>query len=148
MKFAAALKDYRITKVVGDRFGGEWPRERFRIHGINYECADMAKTDLYQVLLPLINSRAVDLLDHDRLVHQMVGLERRAARGGRDTIDHGRGGHDDVCNAVAGAVVIADPLPAGWRRREVRGLGLSESARPSNTYSDPVNPGTNWMARR
>jgi hypothetical protein len=79
-KFVAALKDYRITKVVGDRFGGEWPRERFRIHGINYECADMAKTDLYQVLLPLINSRAVDLLDHDRLVHQMVGLERRTAR--------------------------------------------------------------------
>jgi Bifunctional DNA primase/polymerase, N-terminal len=81
-------------------------------------------------------------------VHQMVGLERRAARGGRDTIDHGRGGHDDVCNAVAGAVVIADRLPAGWRRREVRGLGLSESARPSNTYSDPVNPGTIWMTRR
>jgi hypothetical protein len=62
--------------VVGDRFGGEWPRERFRLHGINYDFADMAKTDLYQVLLPLINSRAVDLLDHDRLVHQMVGLEQ------------------------------------------------------------------------
>ncbi len=28
--FAVALKPYRVTRVVGDRYAGEWPREQFR----------------------------------------------------------------------------------------------------------------------
>jgi hypothetical protein len=38
---------------------------------------------------------------------QFHGLERRTARGGRDSIDHGPGQHDDVCNAVAGVLLLA-----------------------------------------
>ena len=53
-------------------------------------------------LLPLINSRQIDLLDHTKLVSQLCSLERRAARGGRDLIDHPPQGHDDLINAVAG----------------------------------------------
>jgi hypothetical protein len=46
------------------------------------------------------------LLDHPRLVNQLIALERRTARGGRDSIDHAPGGaHDDVVNACAGALV-------------------------------------------
>jgi hypothetical protein len=41
------------------------------------------------------------------LVSQLHGLERRTARGGKDSIDHGPGQHDDVANAVAGAIVLA-----------------------------------------
>jgi hypothetical protein len=37
-------------------------------------------------------------------VQQLVALERRTARGGRDTIDHPPGAHDDVANAVAGVI--------------------------------------------
>ena len=60
---------------------------------------------------PLINSGRVELLDHPRLVAQLCGLERRTAWGGRDSIDHGPGGHDDVANAVAGALVAAAEAP-------------------------------------
>jgi hypothetical protein len=49
-------------------------------------------------------------------VHQLVGLERRTARGGRDTIDHSRGAHDDVANAVAGAVQLASTKATTWLR--------------------------------
>jgi hypothetical protein len=56
-------------------------------------------------LLPLINSGGVDLLDNDRLKTQLLGLERRTSRAGRDSIDHSPGGHDDIANAVAGAIV-------------------------------------------
>jgi hypothetical protein len=31
---------------------------------------------------------AIDLLENDKLLAQIVGLEWRTARGGRDTIDH------------------------------------------------------------
>ena len=53
-------------------------------------------------LLPSINARRIDLLDDKRLQTQLCGLERRTARSGKDSIDHGPGGHDDVANCVAG----------------------------------------------
>jgi hypothetical protein len=101
-EFATLLKRYRIVKVTGDRYAGEWPREQFRKRGISYEPAAKPKSDLYRDLLPAINSRRVDLLDHPRLVNQLVSLERRTARGGRDSIDHAPGAHDDIANVVAG----------------------------------------------
>jgi hypothetical protein len=100
--FSALLKHYRVTKVEGDRYAGEWPREQFRKAGVKYEPAQKPKSELYKDMLPALNSRLLVLLDHPRLVAQIVGLERRTARGGRDSIDHPPGGHDDVCNAVAG----------------------------------------------
>lgn len=103
--FAALLKTYRIAKVQGDRYAGEWPREQFRKHGIGYEPSAKPKSDLYRDLLPALNSGGVDLLDHPRLVNQLVSLERRTARSGKDSIDHPPKGHDDVANAVAGALV-------------------------------------------
>ena len=33
-EFAGTLKSYRISTVTGDRYAGEWPRERFQVHGI------------------------------------------------------------------------------------------------------------------
>jgi hypothetical protein len=112
-EFGDLLKSYRIDKVQGDRYAGEWPRERFREKGIKYEPAAKAKSDLYRDLLPAINSRRVDLLDDPRLIGQIVGLERRTARGGRDSIDHPPGAHDDLANAVAG-VVAALAAPRGY----------------------------------
>jgi hypothetical protein len=104
--FAQLLKAYRVSKVSGDRYGGEWPREQFRKHGIKYEPAAKSKSDIYRDVLPLINSGKVALLDLPRVTNQLLGLERRTARGGRDSIDHAPGGHDDVANAVAGAALM------------------------------------------
>jgi len=98
-EFSALLKSYRVSKTTGDRYAGEWPREHFREHGITYEPAAKAKSDLYRDLLPAINSRKLDLLDDARLLTQLVGLERRTARGGPDSIDHAPGAHDDLANA-------------------------------------------------
>ncbi len=110
-EFAKIVRSYRCTKVYGDRYGGEWPREQFRKHGVNYEPSEKPKSELYRDLLPLINSGAVDLLEHDRLVTQLTSLERRTARGGRDSIDHAPGAHDDIANSVAGALALAYKQP-------------------------------------
>jgi hypothetical protein len=103
-EFARLLQSYRIHKIVGDRYAGEWPRERFQVHGIRYEPAAKPKSDIYRDALATFNSGKVELLDVSRLVTQLCGLERRTARGGRDSIDHAPGGHDDLANAVAGVV--------------------------------------------
>jgi hypothetical protein len=106
-EFASLIRSYRCSRCYGDRYAGEWPREQFQKCGVHLEPAEKSKSELYLDLLPLINSRAVDLLDHERMMLQLVSLERTAARGGRDKVDHPRGAHDDVANAAAGALVVA-----------------------------------------
>jgi hypothetical protein len=101
--FAVLLRTYRISKVTGDRYAGEFPRELFRKRGIAYECSEKPKSDLFRDLLPLLNSGRITLPKSDRLVNQLCGLERRTARSGKDSIDHSPGGHDDLANSVAGA---------------------------------------------
>jgi hypothetical protein len=100
------LKSHRISKVIGDKFAGTWPVEQFGKFGITYEQSAAPKSDLYRDLLPLINSGRISLLDHPKLVNQLCGLERRVARGGRDSIDHAPGADDDIANAVAGLAAI------------------------------------------
>jgi hypothetical protein len=107
-EFSRLLKSYRVSKVTSDRFAGGFLPEQFAGHGINFEPAVKTKSDLYVDLLPLLNSGGVVLPRNDRLVAQLVGLERRTARGtGRDIVDHSPGGHDDLANAVAGAALLA-----------------------------------------
>ena len=106
-EFADICKRYRITKVSGDAYGGEWPREAFRRFGVNYEVVGRNKSAIFLDFLPLVNSRSCDLLDNDRMASQFVGLERRTTRGGRDSIDHRPGAHDDLANAAAGAITEA-----------------------------------------
>jgi hypothetical protein len=113
-EFADVLRCYRIETVRGDRYAGEWPRARFRVHGIEYRTADKPKSDLYRDLLPAVNSGLVDLLDHGRLTEQLTGLERRTGRGGRDSIDHPPNGRDDLANAACGAIVTVLQRPS-WR---------------------------------
>ena len=111
-EFAGVLKGYRISTVTGDRFAGDWPAAAFRKHGINYQAANKPKSDLYRDLLPAINSGAVALLEHERMTAQLSTLERRTGRGGKDSIDHPPGGHDDVANVAAGCLVMATARPS------------------------------------
>jgi hypothetical protein len=85
-EFAQVCKSYRISKVTGDRYAGEWPREQFRKCGIQYELSSKPTSDLYRDLLPLLNSRRIELLDNKKLIAQLTSLERRTARSGRDQI--------------------------------------------------------------
>lgn len=106
-EFAATSKAYGITTATADRWAGQFPVEQMRKHGIRVEPSAKSKSDIYRDLLPIINSGSCELLDHPRLLAQLAGLERRTARGGKDSIDHAPGGHDDIINAAAGALVLA-----------------------------------------
>jgi hypothetical protein len=106
-EYCTLLRKYGIWSVTGDRYGGEWPREVFRRFGITYEPCERPKSDLYIDLLAAMNSETVGLIEHERLQRQLISLERRTARGGRDIIDHMRGFKDDLANCVAGAVWLS-----------------------------------------
>ena len=122
-EFAGVLKQYRLATVRGDRYAGEWPREAFSAQGIAYEVAPLNRSELYLATLPLLNSGRVALLDIPRLTAQFLALERRTSRAGKDSVDHPPGGHDDVANAVAGALTMAtgasEPGIIAYYREEV-----------------------------
>jgi hypothetical protein len=103
-EFTAVLKNYGVDEVKGDAYAGAWPTEAFRKVGIVYRPAGKTKSAIYVDALPAFNAGAVELLDHPRLIAQLCGLERRTARGGRDSIDHAPHGRDDVVNSTAGVI--------------------------------------------
>src|SRR5437773_4699023 len=53
-----------------------------------------------------MSSNRVDLPAHDRAVKEFRRLERRRGRGGIDAIQDG-GRHDDLANAIVGAIHLA-----------------------------------------
>jgi hypothetical protein len=112
-----ATDRYRVRVVVGDRYGGDWPMAAFKRRSIVYRPAERTRSDIYRDVLPLLTSGTVELLDDPRLTRQLLALERRTTMGGRDAIDHPAGAHDDVANAMAGALLFA----SDGRRR---GLGF------------------------
>jgi hypothetical protein len=112
-EFSNILKRYRCQRVHGDKYAGDWPKERFSEHGIVYEAEIRSKSELYIELLPLLNSGQAELLDNDTLKRQLRALERRTHAGGRQSIDHPKAGKDDVSNACCGALVRTFERRAG-----------------------------------
>lgn len=117
-EFANLLHSYRCTRVEGDRYGGQWPRERFERQSIKYIPSERTKSDIYRELVAPVNAGRIELLDNSVLRTQLLGLERRTARGGRDSVDHGPGGRDDLTNSAAGALLLA--LPAARKRKKLQ----------------------------
>jgi hypothetical protein len=108
------IRSYCIYEATSDRYAGEFPAEQFRNFGITINPSEKPKSDIYRDALPLLNSGRVELLDNTRLVNQICNLERRVARGGRDSIDHpsgtGPSAHDDLANSALGAIVLASGI--------------------------------------
>jgi hypothetical protein len=105
-EFADEMKRYYVSVAVSDRYAGEWPREQFAKYGISIKTSERTKSEIYLELLPSLNSKKVELLDNPRLIAQLCNLERKTARSGKDSVDHGPGGHDDVINAAAGVLLL------------------------------------------
>jgi hypothetical protein len=100
--YSQFLKSYGIHTILGDNYGGEWPKAEFAKHGITYELSESAKSELYLAMVPTVCSRKVELLDSEKLKTELRRLERRTARNGRESIDHPPRASDDIANAVAG----------------------------------------------
>ena len=145
-EFCDLLKSYRIAQVTGDHYAGEFPRELFRKQGVTYETSDKNKSAIYLDALALLNSGKVELLDNQRLINQLCQLERRTARGGRDSIDHPPGAHDDLANSSLGALLLAAAgTPAFHASNEqlarLRAGGLIPAHRPSLGFRQPARSG-------
>lgn len=134
-KHCALLRKYRVRKVTGDAYAGEWPRSAYQrgshaptcprrkdksaacrceVWRVEYVVSEWSKSELYVQLLPIARSGRVRLVQNAVLKRQLEALERKPYRG-HEVVDHPQGTHDDVANAVAGAVVHADAARANIR---------------------------------
>ena len=75
----------------------------FEKNGITYRPCELSKSDLYLNLEARINTQQIELPDDEQLVKELVALERRRGRSGKDSVDHPPRGCDDRANAIAGA---------------------------------------------
>lgn len=121
-EFSARAKEYRILKLVGDNYSGEWVVSAFQAAGIAYERCPRVKSQLYLEGLPAFNRGAISIPNQPRLIRELRLLERRVHRSGRDTVDHGSGGSDDFANVLFGAAWLsqqrepeqASSMPYSW----------------------------------
>ena len=112
---ADALRSYQLHRTTGDKYAAGWVIEAFTRCGIRYEHSERDRSALYLDALPLFTAGRARLLDSKRLVTQFASLERRTSPIGKDRVDHGPGGHDDLCNSAGGAMVLAlGAAPALW----------------------------------
>ncbi|MDT8372223.1 MAG: terminase family protein [Gammaproteobacteria bacterium] len=119
-EYAGILKRYGITRITGDRYAGEWVSNEFRRHGIGYIFADKNRSEIYLDCLAMLNAGQIELPPNDKIIRQFQNLERRTSRVGRDTIDHPKGLHDDLANAVAGASVVVGQKKIPLSGKDIR----------------------------
>jgi hypothetical protein len=102
------IRTYGCGYITSDAYAGRWVMDAFGRHGIQVVHSSRNKSDIYLEALPLLRAGRLQLLDNARLASQLVGLERRVSRGGKESIDHPPGGHDDVVNAALGALTVVE----------------------------------------
>jgi hypothetical protein len=73
---------------------------------VDHGHSDRDRSQIYLDTLPLFTTGRARLIESDRLVAQFAGLVRTTSPGGRDKVDHGKTGADDLCNSAAGVMAL------------------------------------------
>ena len=98
---AAFLAHYGLRTATADAYGAEITRSVYREAGVELLTSDASRSELYMAMLPLFTTGRIEIPPDPRLRLELLTLERRAARGGKDSVDHRVGAKDDVSNAAA-----------------------------------------------
>jgi hypothetical protein len=104
---ASMLRSYDLQEVTGDAYAADWVVSAFASSSITYRHSERNRSEIYRDAMPLFTSGRARILDNQRLISQFGSLERKTSSMGKDRIDHGPNGHDDLCNSAALAMVLA-----------------------------------------
>ena len=108
--------------------------------GVDYARSELPKSGLYLEGLPNFTRGTVSIPNHPLLIRELRKLERRTARSGKDSVDHGLSGSDDHANVLFGVLwllrqtmktpeaIIALPIGVpnyGWQDRDLSDFYLT-----------------------
>jgi hypothetical protein len=143
------LQQYRLSICIGDAYAAGWVVDQLAGLGVTYQHSIRNRSEIYLNALPVFASGRVLLLENERLVNQLVSLERMTSPNGRDRID-ARHGHEDLANAVCGVIVLAAQQQPPMQYPNLEPLvGLPASCFDPETgrqVSGPIGP-MNWDYR-
>jgi hypothetical protein len=105
-EYAQLCRDYRIGSVTGDRYAAEWVTSMWRKQAISYQASELTASELYLEALPLFTRALVSLPDHQPLIRELMLLERRTGRMGKDSVSHPARMNDDRANVVCGCLYM------------------------------------------
>jgi hypothetical protein len=108
-KYAALAKEYGCRTITGDNYAPGWVAGAFEAAGCEYRRSPLTRSELYIEGLPFFTRGLVSIPDHQALIRELRLLERRTARSGKDSIDHGLSGSDDLANALFGCLFLCRP---------------------------------------
>jgi len=103
-QYCDLLKAYGISRVVGDKFSGDWASNAFAKFGITYDRAEKTKSELYLEAEGAFNTGRVSLPNRETAVSQLKALVRRVRSGGRDSVDTDSGQPEDEANVLCGVI--------------------------------------------
>jgi hypothetical protein len=136
---AEFLASYGLSSAVADHYAAEFATSVYREAGVTLHAAEVNRSEAYLHLLPLLTTGRIELPDDPALRAELIGLERRTGRAGKDSIDHPPHGHDDHANSVALAAWHATrALPS--RDLTPALLAGATLALPSTEWDGLMNP--------
>lgn len=117
-EYVALCGQYRIRKVCGDKFSGDWALNSWAKHSeglIEYIKSDRTKSELYLNCEGLFNTEAIELPNKERALSELKDLIRKSRSGGKNRVDSYSGEAEDEANCICGvaanlAVVEQRPL--------------------------------------
>jgi hypothetical protein len=137
--YAVLARQYGCRSICGDNYAKEWVAGAYRAAGLEYKRSPLVRSDLYLEGQVLFTRGLVSIPDHPQLLRELRLLERRTARLGRDSVNHGVGGSDDFANALFGALHMTaasglGALSAGDWSRALATI----AAMPQRNYPDAI----------
>jgi hypothetical protein len=148
-EYAGLARQYGCGVIVGDNYAPGWVSGAFTAAGCEYQKSPLTRSELYIEGLPLFTRGLVSIPPVAILLRELRLLERRTARSGKDSVDHGTGGSDDFANSLFGALHLAakrdDVVVTGgfgvFSASEVEGLNPAAAWSAEAGYGGGVHAG-------
>jgi hypothetical protein len=112
----AELQRYGLRSVSGDQYAGEPFRELLSEHGLAYRVrnfTNQSKLDYYGALKAVILNEEIELLDHEKSLHELRSVESIVTPAGNVRIEAPAPLHDDYADVLAVLAWELREAPAG-----------------------------------
>lgn len=125
-QYCELLKQYRISRVYGDKFSGDWSSNSYESRDVHYERSEKTKSELYLEAESPFNTESVDLPNRELSITQLKNLIRKTRSGGKDSVDTDSGQPEDEANVIAGLIYLLTQKKGSEGAFAVSDVGLGD----------------------